>query len=157
MLKKIGAGLWILTLCFATSCNINVDKTKKEAEKEAKKLVELPSGLKFEILSKGAGTQIPNQGQKVAVHYTGWLEDATKPEGKGQKFDSSVDRGEKFTFALGVGQVIKGWDEGVKDMVIGEKRRLVVPHQLAYGDRGIPGAIPANSNLVFEVELLEIL
>jgi peptidylprolyl isomerase len=85
----------------------------------------------------------------VTVHYTGTLKDGTK-------FDSSVDRGQPFTFVIGVGQVIKGWDEGVAGMKIGGKRELIIPPQLGYGARAIPGVIPANSTLCFEVELLSV-
>lgn len=106
------------------------------------------TGLKFRDLSKGKG-QRPLAGQTVVVHYTGWLTN-------GKKFDSSVDRGQPFAFVLGTGQVIKGWDEGVKGMNIGGKRRLTIPPQLGYGQQGFGNTIPANSTLVFEVELLGV-
>ncbi|MDX1986454.1 MAG: FKBP-type peptidyl-prolyl cis-trans isomerase [Candidatus Obscuribacter sp.] len=106
------------------------------------------SGLKFKDLKKGDGAR-PQTGQTVVVHYTGWLTN-------GQKFDSSLDRGEPFTFAIGKGNVIKGWDEGVKGMHIGGKRRLVIAPQLGYGASGAGEAIPPNATLVFEVELLGI-
>jgi hypothetical protein len=105
------------------------------------------SGLEYEDLVVGNGAS-PQAGQTVIVHYTGTLENGTK-------FDSSVDRGQPFRFNIGVGQVIKGWDEGVMSMKIGGKRKLIIPPQLGYGSRGV-GPIPPNSTLIFEVELLGI-
>ena len=102
--------------------------------------------LKIEILTSGHGPG-PQKGDRVTVHYTGWLSD-------GGKFDSSVDRDEPFAFVLGAGQVIAGWDLGVATMKIGDKVRLTIPPELAYSSAGYPGAIPPNSILVFEVELL---
>lgn len=98
-----------------------------------------------------------SQGQVAVVHYTGWLYDAGAPETKGTKFDSSRDRGQPFRFTLGSGQVIKGWEEGVQGMRIGSQRRLVIPSDLAYGERGGGGGIiPPGATLVFDVELLGI-
>lgn len=110
------------------------------------------SGLQYSVLKAGTGA-MPHKGNRVTVHYTGWLDQNGQP---GQKFDSSVDRGMPFTFIIGAGQVIKGWDEGVMGMKIGEKRRLVIPSNLAYGPHGIPGAIPGGATLIFDVELLGI-
>ena len=95
-------------------------------------------------------------GQTVIVHYTGWLYDPEQPENKGEKFDSSVDRGDPFSFSLGAGQVIRGWDEGFAGMQIGGKRTLIIPPDMGYGARGAGGVIPPNATLMFEVELLDI-
>ncbi|HEY0267823.1 MAG TPA: FKBP-type peptidyl-prolyl cis-trans isomerase [Methyloradius sp.] len=95
-------------------------------------------------------------GFNVTVHYTGWLYDTAQPEGKGKKFDSSVDRGDPFNFFLGGGQVIRGWDEGVVGMKIGGKRTLIIPSEYGYGARGAGGVIPPNATLVFDVELLGV-
>lgn len=105
-------------------------------------------GLKIEVLKEGSG-EVATEGKQVSVHYTGWLTD-------GKKFDSSVDRGEPFQFMLGAGHVIRGWDEGVKGMKVGEKRKLTIAPELGYGDRGAGGVIPPNATLVFEVELLDV-
>jgi peptidylprolyl isomerase len=110
------------------------------------KLETTSSGLQYAVLAPGTGAQ-PQQGQTVSVHYTGWLTD-------GAKFDSSRDRNQPFQFPLGMGRVIKGWDEGVAAMKIGEKRTLVIPPDLGYGSRGAGGIIPPNATLVFNVELL---
>ena len=104
------------------------------------------SGLQYIDLKIGAGATAL-AGQNVSVHYTGWLEN-------GKKFDSSVDRGQPFSFPLGAGRVIKGWDEGVQGMKVGGKRKLTIPSNLGYGARGAGGAIPPNATLIFEVELL---
>jgi FKBP-type peptidyl-prolyl cis-trans isomerase len=107
-----------------------------------------PSGLKYIDEVAGAG-ESPKPGQVVTVHYTGTLENGTK-------FDSSRDRGEPFTFQIGVGGVIRGWDEGVMTMKVGGKRRLIIPSALGYGARGAGGVIPPNATLIFEVELLGV-
>jgi len=95
-------------------------------------------------------------GQNVVVHYTGWLYDPSQPDNKGEKFDSSVDRGQPFSFPLGAGRVIRGWDEGFAGMQIGGKRILVIPPDMGYGASGAGSAIPPNATLMFEVDLLEI-
>ena len=111
------------------------------------------SGLQIDDRVTGSGDSA-RAGQTVTVHYTGWLHDAAAPEGRGRKFDSSKDRGEPFEFALGAGQVIRGWDEGVQGMQVGGTRVLTIPPELGYGARGAGGVIPPNATLVFEVELL---
>ena len=103
----------------------------------------------------GSG-DIAKTGSSVFVHYTGWLYDPSKDEGKGKKFDSSKDRGKKFNFPLGAGMVIKGWDEGVVGMQVGGLRKLIIPSSLGYGKRGAGGVIPPNATLLFEVELFEV-
>lgn len=122
--------------------------TPAAAVPAASNVVTSASGLKYEVLREGNGP-VAKAGQTVSVHYTGWLTDGTK-------FDSSVDRGQPFSFALGAGQVIKGWDEGVAGMKVGEKRKLTIPSDLGYGQRGAGNVIPPNATLVFDVELLGI-
>ncbi len=128
---------------------------KKKTEKEKKPSVELnkeyttPSGLKYKITKKGTGVQ-PINGDQVSVHYVGTLPDSAKT-----KFDSSRDRGQPFSFALGAGQVIKGWDEGIALLHVGDIAVLTIPPSLGYGEHAM-GKIPANSTLVFEVELMDV-
>ncbi len=124
----------------------------KEARME---LVELDNGLKYLLMAEGAGEAIET-GQGAMVHYTGWLYDESLPEGKGDKFDSSRDRNEPFSFPLGAGRVIKGWDMGVAGMKVGERRMLIIPADLGYGSRGAGGVIPPGAALLFDVELLGI-
>nr|WP_086425838.1 FKBP-type peptidyl-prolyl cis-trans isomerase [Nitrospira cf. moscoviensis SBR1015] len=110
--------------------------------------VTTPSGLKYVDQVVGTGDTAV-AGKNVNVHYTGWLEN-------GKKFDSSVDRGQPFSFPLGAGRVIKGWDEGVQGMKVGGKRKLTIPSDLGYGSRGAGGVIPPNATLIFDVELLGV-
>ena len=112
-------------------------------------MITTASGLKYEDVTEGTGNS-PKAGQIIFVHYTGTLED-------GQKFDSSVDRGEPLQYTHGVGMVIQGWEEGLATMKPGGKRRLHIPTELGYGDRGAGRLIPANANLIFDVELLEVI
>ena len=106
-----------------------------------------------DVVGTGAEAQ---SGQVVTVHYTGWLYDQTRPDRKGNKFDSSRDRNEPFSFNLGAGEVIRGWDEGVAGMKVGGRRTLTIPPDMGYGARGAGGVIPPNATLLFDVELLEV-
>lgn len=115
---------------------------------------EIMPGLTMRVLEEGDGPTA-EPGQVVVVHYTGWLHDPSAPDDRGRKFDSSIDRGEPFPFTLGAGQVIRGWDEGVRGMQVGEVRELTIAPELAYGERG-SGPIPPGATLVFEVELLDV-
>jgi peptidylprolyl isomerase len=110
------------------------------------------TGLQFEDTQVGTGAS-PQRGQTCKMHYTGWL---WVNGAKGAKFDSSLDRGRPFEFPLGMGRVIKGWDEGVASMKVGGKRTLLIPAELGYGERGAAGVIPPGATLLFEVELLGV-
>ena len=115
-------------------------------------MIKTASGLQYEDTTVGNGA-VAKGGQRVRVHYTGWLYNNGQ---QGAKFDSSKDRNDPFVFTLGAGQVIKGWDEGVAGMQVGGTRKLVIPPHLGYGARGAGGVIPPNATLLFEVELLGV-
>jgi len=130
----------------------NATPMKKQEGKSNMKRHKTASNLEYEIIHEGSGVS-PQTGQQVTVHYTGWLDVNGQP---GAKFDSSVDRGQPFTFIIGIGQVIRGWDEGVKSMKVGEERRLYIPAELGYGARGAGRLIPPHSALIFDVKLLGV-
>lgn len=117
--------------------------------------VEIEPGLTMRVLNEGSG-ETAGPGQTAVVHYTGWLYDEAAPDNRGQKFDSSVDRGQYFEFPLGAGAVIAGWDRGVAGMQVGEVRELTIAPDLAYGERGSGSVIPPGATLVFEVELADV-
>ncbi len=143
MLVGLVVGLILITVV-ATACAQQTPPGPSGGGDE----VTTQSGLKYIDTVVGSGAQ-PQAGQTAVVHYTGWLLD-------GKKFDSSKDRGQPFSFPVGRGRVIKGWDEGVATMRVGGTRRLTIPPQLGYGAQGAGGAIPPNATLTFEVELLEV-
>ncbi len=150
----IGFGFYYLSKIFNSQtlpepAGEQLQELKQGNEFESQKISQSDGqDLEIEILKQGYGKEAKDR-DTVSVHYTGFLADGTK-------FDSSLDKGRPFSFTLGAGQVIKGWDLGVKGMKIGEKRRLVMPPELGYGAAGAGGVIPPNSTLIFEVELLEI-
>ena len=137
--------------CSADSKTSDSQTSKQEKPAMSKSITEL---VKIDqVVGEGREAE---PGFNVTVHYTGWLYDPSKPEGHGEKFDSSVDRREPFVFYLGGGQVIRGWDEGVAGMKVGGKRTLIIPSHMGYGERGAGGVIPPYATLVFDVELLGI-
>jgi peptidylprolyl isomerase len=142
---KIISLLCILAFSFSI---ISCSSTKTAKSDNSPKMITTPSGLQYYDIVEGTGP-MPKTGQKVSVHYVGTLQN-------GNKFDSSRDRNQPFQFNIGTGSVIKGWDEGVATMKVGGKRQLIIPPGLAYGSRAMGDKIPANSTLIFEVELLDI-
>ena len=138
---------FLISAC-ADPQNGKADQTAPAAQAEGGETVTTSTGLKYVDLKVGEGPEAA-PGQTVEVHYTGWLENGTK-------FDSSLDRQEPFTFRLGAGEVIDGWDQGVAGMKVGGKRKLTIPPDLGYGDQGAGGAIPPGATLIFEVELLGV-
>ena len=151
--RSAGAKLALaLSLCAAGTVMVVVAATSPAAAQSAGAPVTTASGLKITDTKVGTGAS-PKTGQTCVMHYTGWL---YENGAKGKKFDSSVDRGQPFEFPLGVGRVIKGWDEGVASMKVGGKRTLIIPPALGYGASGAGGVIPPNATLMFEVELLGV-
>ncbi|MES2553768.1 MAG: FKBP-type peptidyl-prolyl cis-trans isomerase [Pseudomonadota bacterium] len=142
----------VLMATFATSgCSADSQPSKQEKTAMSNTITELVKN--DTVVGEGREAE---PGFNVTVHYTGWLYDPSKPDGKGKKFDSSVDRQDPFVFYLGGGQVIRGWDEGFAGMKVGGKRTLIIPPDYGYGARGAGGVIPPNATLIFDVELLGI-
>ena len=138
----------VLTAICSVSAMVGPQQAGAKGKAAVARTVTTASGLKYVDVKVGSGVS-PVKGKQVKVHYTGTLEN-------GKKFDSSVDRNEPFTFVIGVGQVISGWDEGVMSMKVGGKRKLIIPSKLGYGAAGAGGTIPPNATLLFDVELLDV-
>jgi FKBP-type peptidyl-prolyl cis-trans isomerase FkpA len=139
---------WFLMLAAVGFCLVPTNGPQATAGEKKEKVIMTKSGLKYIDVKEGTGAAA-KKGDTVEVHYTGWLKD-------GKKFDSSKDRDRPFSFPLGEGKVIKGWDEGVQGMKVGGVRKLIIPPDLGYGERGAGKVIPPNAELTFEVELLKI-
>jgi len=152
----IGSSLLVASVCLLVICRspkrMKNDTTMVQTGNTKMTRTKTASGLEYEILQEGSGAS-PSAGKEVTVHYTGWLDVNGQP---GKQFDSSVTRGKPFSFHIGIGDVIKGWDEGVMTMKIGEKRRLYIPSNLGYGAHGAGASIPPHANLIFDVELLKV-
>ncbi len=154
----------LLASLLAVACLLSLNACQAESNqstpntstaKEAKAMTAQIKELQKIDTVVGEGREA-EPGFNVTVHYTGWLYDPTAENGKGKKFDSSLDRNQPFVFFLGGGQVIQGWDEGFAGMKIGGKRTLIIPSEMGYGARGAGGAIPPNADLIFDVELLGV-
>jgi peptidylprolyl isomerase len=152
----VACSAMLVTTCLLVSCRgINSTENNSKtiaAENTKMERTRTASGLEYATITPGTGAS-PRAGNRVTVQYTGWLDNNGQ---EGRKFDSSYDRNQPFSFVIGIGQVIQGWDEGVMTMKVGEKRRLFIPSGLGYGARGAGAIIPANANLIFDVELLQV-
>ncbi len=138
---------WIALVAFL-ALTLTVSCGKDNIEPSSDSSIQNAEGLQINVLKEGNG-KVATAGSRVTVHYSGFLMD-------GKKFDSSLDRGQPFTFLLGAGQVIKGWDQGIQDQKVGTKLELLIPPEMAYGSRGAGGVIPPNATLKFEVEILDV-
>jgi FKBP-type peptidyl-prolyl cis-trans isomerase FkpA len=155
VLRPLHFALPALVIIGCLAFAVHAQAPAKGASPGVSKLDAKVTTLQKTDVKQGNGAEaVP--GRTVVVHYTGWLYDPAQPNGQGKKFDSSRDRGEPFSFPLGAGQVIRGWDEGVKGMKVGGERTLVIPPDMGYGARGAGGVIPPNATLVFDVELLDV-
>ena len=155
-MKALNIVITCSSLFLSAACGQQAEENTAASETEvaaaAAPQIAEEAKLQIDIIKNGYG-RAAEAGDYVTVHYTGWLYEDNAPDNRGDKFDSSVDRGDKFQFPLGAGRVIKGWDEGVAGMLIGETRVLTIPPNMGYGDRGAGAAIPPGATLVFEIEL----
>lgn len=147
----------LLAMCFTVAgCKAeSTDQSTKQTNTQESKTMTKITELQKIDTQVGTGREA-EAGFTVTVHYTGWLYNPSVKDGKGEKFDSSLDRKQPFNFFLGGGQVIQGWDQGFEGMKIGGKRTLIIPSEMGYGARGAGGAIPSNADLIFDVELLDV-
>lgn len=148
------ASTLLMAMLAVSGCKADSKSSTNDQKKEMAMTQNVTELIKKDTV-QGEGREA-EPGFNVTVHYTGWLYDPSKPDGKGKKFDSSVDRHEPFVFFLGGGQVIQGWDEGFAGMKVGGKRTLIIPPHMGYGPYGAGGVIPPNATLIFDVELLGI-
>ena len=155
LLLALCAGCKAESAANSTQAVTKIPATTQQTTKESTSMTTTITELVKKDTVIGTGREA-EAGLNVTVHYTGWLYDPSKEDGKGKKFDSSVDRGDPFNFALGAGQVIQGWDQGFAGMKIGGKRTLIIPAEMGYGARGAGGVIPPNATLLFDVELLGV-
>ena len=153
--RIVVAQLFAIALALVAPCTATAEGAATSAEQGQSKLNATPENLQTIDVRQGSGAEA-TVGHTVVVHYTGWLYDPSKPDAHGAKFDSSRDRAAPFSFPLGAGRVIKGWDQGVAGMKVGGQRTLVIPPQLGYGARGAGGVIPPNATLIFDVELVDV-
>jgi FKBP-type peptidyl-prolyl cis-trans isomerase len=151
--KTLGIIIGCLVIIGIALCILLAGLTPAQTEDTSMNYKTTTTGIRYHIVKDAPRDAVkPKSGSKVVVNYTGWLEHNDEP---GQKFDSSYDHGEPFIFVVGRGQVIKGWDESVLDMKVGEKRRVIIPPALGYGARGFGRVIPPNSTLIFDIELVQ--
>jgi len=154
-LRVVGCLAMVTLICGAFGCTTMDGSAPTSVAQGSSKLDATSDNLQKLDVRQGTGAEAVS-GRNVVVHYTGWLYDASKPDSHGAKFDSSRDRNAPFSFVLGAGRVIKGWDQGVAGMKVGGQRTLVIPPKLGYGARGAGGVIPPNATLIFDVELLDV-
>ena len=154
-MRNFHLGVTLVLMGLLAGCGSKQEATPEQSAPAPAAANEIVPGLTARIIQEGDGA-VASAGQTAVVHYTGWLYDPAAADHRGEKFDSSVDRGQHFRFPLGAARVIRGWDEGVVGMQVGEIRELTIAPELAYGERGAGSVIPPGATLVFEVELADL-